>query len=102
MTAPTRPARPGYKWVTRPIYYRPYLRPWYWFLDWSQPKWLRFSESRTGRFAIWFTPRLIVFLLRLAKVLAIAIFIVGAATLYIFLMFAVGKGAVWKGANRGR
>ena len=87
---PTVP--PGYKVV--PIYYYPSLRPWYWLLDWWQPKWYRFAPTRTGRFTRWLgrvirwvTPRLLKVLWFSAKILAGAMFVVGMATFYMMMMF---------------
>ena len=70
--------------VTKPIYYRPIERHWYRLVDFVQPKWRRFADSRFG----FYVGRTLAILLRVLYWIGGAIFIVGMAVAYIFLSFA--------------
>jgi hypothetical protein len=98
--------------VRKPIKYRPWLRPWYRWLDWWQganadydvPT--RFWTSRFGRTlcvvgppVIRITLRTLVILLRVAGFL---IFVVGFGTLFMLLSMVLGGGALGKASRATR
>jgi len=77
----------------RKIHYFKVLRPWYRLLDWWQEHDLtnRIMTSRSMRFTLWVTPKLLRLLFWLMKILAAAIFICGLGTFLILGFGAVGK-----------